>query len=533
MPTNLTMTGATFSGNKLTAGYGITPVGYLTAKPFTISCRFTTTNTTGVKVLIGQKDVFWLGINAGKIMVDYTNHGTVNTTTVVNDGLPHTVDVVITASTVRVWIDGIYVNGATGLSGTSNFTTFPLGIGNFGGEYQYTFAGSGNTFWEAAIWNIEKWTTNANHTVPDSIDHFDTGLLGLWHLATDGNDSAGVLVAGQSVTILPNNPFIKYSPLNWDISALVAISINSGAKFALKFTGNACALSFDVSTASGVATRLWYRFDGYGPKVEVSVAASVSLVIPTILQTATSHYLEVWIKSQGGGLRWSTLQTAVKLTGIIIAPDQVALDSFLPPLKIGFLADSIGEGVRTVAAGASDVDNNDATQSWCYHLGHQLGAQVGMICVSNQGYTVGGLGGTPKLSLSYNLNYAGSNRVFPSDLNAMVILEGHNDGSDITTDATTVFNGLLAATPSTCLIFVLRPLAAATRAAQLQAAIAATTNPSRLIYINTDGFWSSTDSFDAVHPWGYSNMTDIAPKIAAVIRPYLSASKIGFRKMYK
>lgn len=85
---------------------------------------------------------------------------------------------------------------------------------------------------------------------------------------------------------------------------------------------------------------------------------------------------------------------------------------------------------------------------------------------------------------------------------------------------TIVLNGWLAATTNTKII-LLRPFSGR-QAANLQAAIAGCSNPSRCDYIDTAGFFNS----DALRPYGFANIADIAPKVAAAVRPLLTGIPI-------
>jgi hypothetical protein len=58
-------------------------------------------------------------------------------------------------------------------------------------------------------------------------------------------------------------------------------------------------------------------------------------------------------------------------------------------------------------------------------------------------------------------------------------------------------------------------------ASELKAVVAAA-GSSKVIYGDTRGFFSTADSSDALHPYGYANIAYIAPKVASLVTPLLS-----------
>ena len=65
----------------------------------------------------------------------------------------------------------------------------------------------------------------------------------------------------------------------------------------------------------------------------------------------------------------------------------------------------------------------------------------------------------------------------------------------------------------------LRPLNG-TQAANLQSAVTALGNPN-VTYGDTTGLWSTADSSDGLHPYGYAHLGQIAPGVAAIAMPLL------------
>jgi lysophospholipase L1-like esterase len=330
--------------------------------------------------------------------------------------------------------------------------------------------------------------------------------------------------------IAPNDLNILYSPYNWLVSSTAAKSINPGAYFKCLLTGSptSITLGFDLTNISTPLPQISYRIDG-GPWVSQEVAASVVVAIPSS-NTWTKHLVEVRFKSMTETVnRWNSPQnTALVFTGITVAPATGVATASIRKRKLTIAAfgDSITEGVRVLSSTATKgTDGNDSAQSWSGPLADLMGAELGNIGFGGTGLSKSGSGNVPATGTSYNLLWAGQARSFAVVPDLIVINIGHNDQSTDTTAAGTAFlNGLLAATPSTTKIAVVQPWSGR-QATYLKAAIAACSTPSRVTYIDTTGWWSTADAPDAVHPYGYVNLADLAPRLALALRAILGASK--------
>lgn len=339
-------------------------------------------------------------------------------------------------------------------------------------------------------------------------------------------------VAATSNNALANGTGnVRFSPYNWDIQASTAKTINAGAYFKAIFGGTSCTLNFDMTGIASPLPQISYRVDRFGPWISVPIAASVAITIPADTvdyANKPGHLLEVLVKSMTETqARWSTQSTAVKLTGVILDTGKILSAPPALPLKAIFYGDSITEGVRTVnMTGASDTDRNDAGQGWSLEVGRLLGAEVGNVGFGATGFNNGGSGGVPALPNSYNLLYAGVARSFASSPDFIVLMQGTNDGGDVTANATAVLNGLLSATAAK--IILLRPFDGiapgngTAHATQLQAARAACSAPARVTYVDTSGWFTTSNASDSLHPYGVENITHIAPLAAAAIKSALA-----------
>jgi len=352
----------------------------------------------------------------------------------------------------------------------------------------------------------------------------------------DGTKSGTATVTVPAATVTANNALLNatanvlFSPYNWNIQASGAKTINAGAYFNTIFSGTSCTLNFDMTGIASPVPQLSYRVDRFGPWITVPLAAAVTISVPSETSgyaDKPGHLLEVLVKSMTETqARWSTQATAVSLTGIILDTGKVLRAPPALPRKAIFFGDSITEGVRTLNSTATgDTNRNDAGQCWSLEVGRILGAEVGNVGFGAAGFIATGSGSVPALPNSYNLLYAGVARSFSPEPDFIVLMEGTNDSGNVTSAATTVLNGLLAAT-STTKIIVLRPFNGTTHAASLQAAIAACSAPSRCTYVDTAGFFVTANSSDNLHPYGVENIVNIAPKVANAVRAVLAGAAV-------
>ena len=331
-------------------------------------------------------------------------------------------------------------------------------------------------------------------------------------------------------TIAPNDANILYSPYNWLLGA-TAKTICSGAYLRVAFTGTPTTLTatFDVTNMASPASRVGFRVDD-GPWQDYAVAASVSLTLATG-NTWGSHTVEmVVISTTETANRWAAPQnTAVVFTGLVanvVVTTRLTRPRTLYGLCVG---DSITEGVRTLNANAvNDTDRNDSRKAWAYPLGALLGAEIGVVGFGATGLSGTGSGAVPKFPSSAPWLFSGTARTLtaPQLPDFIIAHVGTNDGggvdATVTADTTALLNGWIAATTSTK-IFVLNW--AQIKVAAIRAGIAATTAPQRVQFIDATGWWSPADGDGGLHPAGYVNIGDLAPRLAGVIRPQLTLGR--------
>lgn len=337
-------------------------------------------------------------------------------------------------------------------------------------------------------------------------------------------------------TIVPNDSNIAYSPYTWLVTAQMAKTINAGAYLRVAFTGTPTTLTatFDVS-AGNYSPRVAIRYDG-GPWQESQVAGtSVSIALaltspadPNIYDTWGTHVVEIMLIASSEGVdRWASQLNALKFTGLV-ADVPVATQPIRRRPLYGFLiGDSIAEGVRVlnITAGG-DQRRNDNRLAWTGPLRDLLGAEIGVAGFGGVAVAGPGSGGVPQFSDNVPYLWSGQPRdlTSPQAPDFVVAHIGTNDSAKtdaaVTAGATALMNYLIANTPPRTVILVLAGWLQ-TKMVAIRAGIAASSAPDRIQFVDTTGWWSAADSGDGLHPYGYANVTDLAPRLAAVIHAAL------------
>ena len=342
--------------------------------------------------------------------------------------------------------------------------------------------------------------------------------------------TAVLCTVAHSTAVAPNDPSLFYSPYGWNTSSTAATTANTGSYMRCLFTGGAVNLTSDVSSMVSPPSQVYWRVDN-GPLTPAEVSPLLQLTIPASTLGNSDipyHALEVVVKSMTETMnRWAAagLSTRISFTGLQLEAG-AGVASVLPAANsILVFGDSITEGVRTLGERQPhDTDRNDATLCWSTRLGALLGVETGVIGFGATGLDEGGSGGVPAIGASWDLQWEGVPRVFSPPPSLVVLNEGTNDGTkDTVAAATLLFNALVARFPAVPIV-VLRPFNGA-QAANLQAAIAASTRPASFHYVDTAGFFDTSFGTDTMnlHPSGPNGVARIAPRVAAALRPLLAA----------
>lgn len=340
-------------------------------------------------------------------------------------------------------------------------------------------------------------------------------------------------------TIAPNDANIVYSPYNWDVTAGAAKTINAGAYIRMTFTGTpgSLAATFDITNMVTPASRVGIRIDG-GASQDVDIAASIPIEIPTE-NTWGSHTIEiVVIATTEARPRWLSPQgPAVIFTGL--TADTTIATRLQRPRSIYGMAvgDSITEGVRTLNMNAArDTDRNDSRLAYAYPLGDMLGAEIGVVGFGGVGISKPGSGGVPEFRESAPYLWDGKARdlATPRAPDFIIAHIGTNDpaslDADVVADTTALLNGWIAATAATPIIVL--PGWLQRKATQIQQGIDACSDPSRVHYVDTTGWWNTADSADGLHPYGYINTSDLSQRVASTVKLLIgdAFTPVVFRK---
>jgi hypothetical protein len=327
--------------------------------------------------------------------------------------------------------------------------------------------------------------------------------------------------------IAMDNAAILYSPFNWGVTAESAKTINSGAYFKVLFGGTSCKLSTDTSSNLAPYSQFWARVDG-GPFKQYTLSSTSPAFSVASGLVNRKHLLEVVVKSTSETIdRWTRQSTAIIFTGLWLDNGATVTAPVRKPFNILIYGDSITEGVRVngYVNIANDTDRNDALQVYSWLLSQELPAEVGVVGFGATGINRGGSGGVPTLGNSYAFLWAGQPRSFSDPEPDLIIYnEGTNDGDRITSGMAAVVKALLKAAPNARQLLLV-PFNGS-HAAELKAVVTTVAN-ARVSYGDTTGFFNPADSSDALHPYGYSHLAFIAPKMASLVTPLLTLAPKG------
>ena len=337
--------------------------------------------------------------------------------------------------------------------------------------------------------------------------------------------------------ILPDHAAWLYSPYTWATpTGRAAATINAGAYLRVLFSGPSAALHFDVGANRAPLSQVYTRVDGDeagSPWRRASVAPVIEPVVPAETAGLPFHLLELVVKSTSETInRWqSPSETAVVFTGMTLARGaRVALPR-ARQRRLLILGDSITEGVRTINETAGqDTDRNDVTTCWSWAAGRGLPVEFGIVGFGGAGLTHGGSGGVPALGESIGLVMAGAARRLEPAPDLVVLNYGTNDrlAAPAAVEAALgrVLAGLLAGTPESTAIAVLRPFNG-TQAAALQRAA---TGSARVSWVDTTGIYDPAFGSDTggLHPSGPNHLGRIAPPLVDLLAPLLHASTRSF-----
>jgi lysophospholipase L1-like esterase len=302
------------------------------------------------------------------------------------------------------------------------------------------------------------------------------GRAGLY-LGEADTDSTGFqldnFTGAIPVTVNVTDANLFFSPYNWQSDGAGAMqpgNVKASSTFAqsntpgayMKFTLNAASagaasLLLDTSPLNGITAgncpTLAISVDGqaFVSQLLVYATGTTRLFLAGNLAAGT-HTVLIFFRSVttssslAMGDRWNTPASVVKVTGLELDGKGSATATQTPqPKRILIFGDSITEGANAV--GNSDANSDqDATQTYCTLLGTGLGAEVGIIGFSGQGWAVAGYGNVPRFydtatpaNSTFDKYLSGTTRlaggVFVPAPDDIIVLQGRNDATGGATDS--------------------------------------------------------------------------------------------------
>lgn len=333
-------------------------------------------------------------------------------------------------------------------------------------------------------------------------------------------------------TIAPNAAGIYYDPESWKVEATKATTIQGGAELRVLVTGNPgddLTATFDLTGLVAPYPHVAISIDNE-PAVRSVLAASIAIPKPTTNQWA-KHLITITVAAMSADVnRWNR-QSAVVFTGITSTATTISAGTVESPDLVGlFAGDSLGEGfwaLGTSAVHGTAPTRTENRQGWAYPLARLLGVRPIQITYAGVGLTKSGNGSIPKFLSNWKFLWSGEARTFSTLPDFVVAMPGTNDNaaSDATVTAETVawLDDMIATLTNDAPIIIARPWYG-TKAAAIQAGIAACSDPTRVHWIDTTGWVVTGDSSDNLHPYGFQNVASLAPRLADAIRPIIEGT---------
>jgi lysophospholipase L1-like esterase len=320
----------------------------------------------------------------------------------------------------------------------------------------------------------------------------------------------------EETVVAANHPDIRYLG-RWGRLGDAMVTVSSGSRVVLRFTGRHIAATFDQSTVTH-PPQLYTRIDG-GAAVLSTVDRSGLELAAHPLPRGRVHTLEIVVKDvDERANRWTPpLLSGLLLTGFRLDPGARTLPPPAPGnRRIEFLGDSITQGVRAIGPEIG-VTGSDSTKDYAWLTGRALHADFRQVGFGAQGIVQSGGGQVPPAARSLALNFAGS-PVDPAYVpQAVVVNQGSNDALGEVEPAVFQAEYLaylrqIRATWPAAWIFAMGPLGG--YFAQEIAAAAATDD--RVVHVDTAGWLSATDFTDGLHPT-YAGHLRVAHRLAPII----------------
>jgi hypothetical protein len=305
------------------ANYISLPTGLASSIGLTCTMEaWVSTSASGTIRIAFSFGVSWFGILANNHFGgDWGGFGSVDSGITINNGGQHHVAAVFTATSLKLYVDGVLGSTTSG-----SFLLPGASVGNLGRfSGSAGFAWSSGTVDEFAVFNIAKYSST--FTPPTSAyTGSEANLIALYHLQSDGTDSAVVVTVPFTNTNVFCSPFTWYSDgagsmlaNNVKGSSTFVQSNMPGAYIKTTFTGGSARLTIDTSMiTSGIKPILRWSIDNGDYQSYQLVAADTQVVLAYGLG-AGNHTLFFYIQDTDWTVdRWSTPIQSIKLTALVL-----------------------------------------------------------------------------------------------------------------------------------------------------------------------------------------------------------------------
>jgi hypothetical protein len=288
-PTFSTSGGFGYLSGASDASYVVMPSGSSSgATTFTLQAVVKTTSSVAgplVAAVLGNPstpaliDQGWLGMAGGYAEASLFSHDLISTIAI-NDGSKHVLELTCDGTTATFFVDGVI--GATANISDAGVSSFSATGGYIGRYLSVGYA------WPDSVGEVSVWSTvlhNSAYTVSSTpYVGTESGLVSLYHLASDANDSVGSGGSAPApLTIGSLSASATSTGITLSLSAGLSGGTGSGYTYSLyrgtnpNFTANSGSLlsasaTFPYSDATAVQGTLYY----YGVVGSDSSASSVA-----------------------------------------------------------------------------------------------------------------------------------------------------------------------------------------------------------------------------------------------------------------
>jgi len=286
----------------------------------------------------------------------------------------------------------------------------------------------------------------------------------------------------------------------WDVTRARAVTVNSGSRVLLAFSGPRVTVLFSRQGVTAPA-QVYTSVDG-GRAVPHAVTSD--RLVLTAPGRGSRHVLELAVKDvDQRAPRWSApLRSAVVVRGFSLATGGRLLAP--PPVgarRILFLGDSITQGVRLVGRDRGP-NGADATRAYPSLVASAFRASYQQVGFGGQGLLTGGVGGVPVAALTLRSAHAGAAADPRFRPDVVVVNQGTNDVRASPKAFRTAYGAYLAAIrqayPSAT-VLAMRPLSGR-HADDVAAVVGALADPA-IHDVETAGWLTPVVHYtDTVHP---------------------------------